>query len=204
MKKLFTLTMMLITLAMNAQDYAYASNPVSEVVIFKGMDADGLENALTVPQGGFITFSHIYNTNGTWFWVSPDGTAPINNGLTVNYTALPEGYKFYFQGNGTNTGLTNSFVIVYAHEYSSSGSTFSYSEAELDNSVKLFPNPTTSEVALNSEKTYEIQVFDILGNKVMELVGNSINMEHLSNATYIVNALDVETQESLSYKVIKK
>jgi hypothetical protein len=38
----------------------------------------------------------------------------------------------------------------------------------------------------------------------MELVGNSINMEHLSNATYIVNALDVETQESLSYKVIKK
>ena len=54
------------------------------------------------------------------------------------------------------------------------------------------------------EKTYEIEVFAILGNKVMELVGNSIKMEHLSNATYIVNALDVETQESLSYKVIKK
>jgi hypothetical protein len=115
-------------------------------------------------------------------------------------TALPSGYKFYYEG----TGAANSHVIVYAHEYSSSGSTFSYTEAELNNSVKLFPNPTTSEVALNSEKTYEIEVFDILGNKVMELVGNSINMEHLSNATYIVNALDVETQESLSYKVIKK
>ena len=41
MKKLFTLTIMLITLSMNAQDYAYASNPVSEVVIFKGTDAHG-------------------------------------------------------------------------------------------------------------------------------------------------------------------
>jgi hypothetical protein len=38
----------------------------------------------------------------------------------------------------------------------------------------------------------------------MELVGNSINMEHLSNATYKVNALGLESQESLGYKVIKK
>jgi hypothetical protein len=202
MKKLFTLTIMLITLSMNAQDYAHASNPVSEVVIFKGSDANGLENALTVPEGGFITFSSVYDTNGSWVWAFPDGTASDNDDINMNYTALPEGYKFYFDGSGP--GLANSFVIVYAHEYSSSGSTFSYTEAELNNSVKLFPNPTTSEVALNSEKTYEIEVFDILGNKVMELVGNSINMEHLSNATYIVNALDVETQESLSYKVIKK
>ena len=49
----------------------------------------------------------------------------------------------------------------------------------------------------------KLRVFDILGNKVMGMTGNSINMEHLSNATYIVNALDVETQESLSYKVIR-
>ena len=203
MKKLFTLTIMLITFAMNAQDYSHVSNPVSEVVIFKGTDADGLENALTVPEGGFITFCNVYGTTGSWLWVVPDGTtSATNDDIYTNHTALPEGYKFYFDGGGS--GPANSFVIVYVHEYASSGSTFSYSGAGLDNSVKLFPNPTTSEVALNSEKTYEIQVFDILGNKVMELVGNSINMEHLSNATYIVNALDVESRESLSYKVIKK
>ena len=199
MKKLFTLTIMLITLSMNAQDYAYASNPVSEVVIFKGTDAHGEENALTVPEGGFITFSQ---KEGDWRFMGPNNEEFNYCQIYENQTALPTGYKFYF--NGDAFGAANSHVIVYAHEYASSGSTFSYTEAELDNSVKLFPNPTTSEVALNSEKTYEIEVFDILGNKVMELVGNSINMEHLSNATYIVNALDVETQESLSYKVIKK
>tara|TARA_S200000501_G_scaffold214592_1_gene201510 strand:- start:136 stop:549 length:414 start_codon:yes stop_codon:yes gene_type:complete len=127
------------------------------------------------------------------------------SGIVESGTALPSGYKFYYNRQGESSNYTAySHVIVYAHEYASSGSTFSYTEAELNNSVKLFPNPTTSQVALNSEKTYEIEVFDILGNKVMELVGNSINMEHLSNATYIVNALDVESRESLSYKVIKK
>jgi hypothetical protein len=197
MKKLFTLTIMLITLSMNAQDYGHVSNPVVDVAIFKGSDAQGIENALTVPEGVFITFNY---KNGDWKWAFPDGTTPGNdNDISSSYTVLPEGYKFYYPESQNNANIS-----VSVHEYASSGSTFSYSEAELDNSVKLFPNPTTSEVALNSEKTYEIEVFDILGNKVMELVGNSINMEHLSNATYIVNALDVESRESLSYKVIKK
>jgi len=40
---------------------------------------------------------------------------------------------------------------------------------------------------------YQIEVYDLLGNKVMELTGNTIDMEHLSSATYIVNALDLET-----------
>ena len=197
MKKLFTLTIMLITLAMNAQDYGHVSNPVVDVAIFKGSDAQGIENALTVPDGVFITFNYKY---GDWKWAFSDGTAPGNdNEISIGYTVLPEGYKFYYPESQNNANIS-----VSVHEYASSGSTFSYTEAELDNSVKLFPNPTTSEVALNSEKTYEIEVFDILGNKVMELVGNSISMEHLSNATYIINALDVESRESLSYKVIKK
>ena len=194
MKKLFTLTIMLITLSMNAQDYSHVSNPVVDVAIFKSSEANGPENALTVPDGYFVT---IADETGAWYWTFPEGSQFQEN-IVVGKTSLPEGFKFFSNSNN------DDHIIVYVHEYASSGSTFSYTEAELDNSVKLFPNPTTSEVALNSEKTYEIEVFDILGNKVMELVGNSINMEHLSNATYIVNALDMETQESLSYKVIKK
>ena len=200
MKKQFTLTMLFITLSINSQDYAHISNPLVDVAIYKGSDANSLENALTVSAGTFITFS---SKNGDWLWAFPDGStsgyANINPGLTV----LPEGYKFYYDGNSNDNG-EYYHLIVTIHEYASSGSTFSYTEAELNNRVKLFPNPITSEVALNSEKNYKIEVFDILGNKIMELVGNSINMEHLSRATYIVNAVDVVSQESLSYKVIKK
>ena len=38
----------------------------------------------------------------------------------------------------------------------------------------------------------------------MSSFGNSINMAHLSNSTYIINALDEETNERFLYKVIKK
>jgi len=201
MKKVLLLLILALTFTGYSQNSNYpapamVSNPVVDVAIFQDYEANGVENALIVPEG---TFATIPFAGSYWSWTFPeyDGTA---YSITNEYaTILPEGYKFYnsYPGDG-------AIIIVYLHEYASSESTFSYNEVELDKSVKLFPNPTTSEVALNSEKTYEIEVFDILGNKVMELVGNSINMEHLSNATYIVNALDVESRESLSYKVIKK
>ena len=67
------------------------------------------------------------------------------------------------------------------------------------NEYFIYPNPTTNELVLNSDKVYQIEIFDLFGNKVMEFKGNSINVEHLSSATYIVNAIDLETKESLSY-----
>jgi hypothetical protein len=43
----------------------------------------------------------------------------------------------------------------------------------------------------------------MLGNKVMALTGNNINMAHLSTATYIVKATDKSNNEELTYKVVK-
>ena len=67
----------------------------------------------------------------------------------------------------------------------------------------LYPNPTSSLLALNSDKEYDIEVYDMAGNKVMVLKGNTIDMSHLSSATYIVKALDKVENEEVSYKVVK-
>ena len=71
------------------------------------------------------------------------------------------------------------------------------------NRPTLYPNPTSSLLALNSEKEYDIEVYDMAGNKVMALTGNTIDMSHLSSATYIVKALDKVENEEVSYKVVK-
>ena len=71
------------------------------------------------------------------------------------------------------------------------------------NSPTLYPNPTSSLLALNSDKEYDIEVYDMAGNKVMALTGNMIDMSHLSSATYIVKALDKVENEEVSYKVVK-
>jgi hypothetical protein len=41
------------------------------------------------------------------------------------------------------------------------------------------------------------------GNKLMSLSGNSINIEHLSAATYIIEAKDKSSNEKLTYKFLK-
>ena len=72
-----------------------------------------------------------------------------------------------------------------------------------NSTIKIYPNPTTSILTIEGNKEYQIKVYDLLGNKVLETQGNSINMEHLSTATYIVKATDKSNNEELTYKVVK-
>ena len=69
--------------------------------------------------------------------------------------------------------------------------------------ISIYPNPTTSIVILQGDKQYDIEVYTIQGKKVMALTGNTIDMSHLSSATYIVKALDKVENEEVSYKVVK-
>ena len=69
--------------------------------------------------------------------------------------------------------------------------------------ITIYPNPTTSIVTLQGGKQYDIGVYTLQGKKVMALTGNTIDMSHLSSATYIVKALDKVENEEASYKVVK-
>jgi hypothetical protein len=114
--------------------------------------------------------------------------------------------NLFFKGGTKFTFVENYFrVIIY--EYSLDGNSLSYNETETiknkSNTPILFPNPTSSLLTLNSDKEYNIEVYDMAGNKVMALTGNTIDMSHLSSATYIVKALDKVENEEVSYKVVK-
>ena len=74
---------------------------------------------------------------------------------------------------------------------------------DYSNAITIYPNPTTSIVNLKGDKQYDIEVYTLQGKKVMALTGNTIDMSHLSSATYIVKALDKLGNEEVSYKVVK-
>ena len=127
--------------------------------------------------------------------------------MNINYTLgdfIPSGTKFFYFTSSANQILKS---ILKIREYSLDGNSFSYNEPETiknnSNTPVLFPNPTSSLLALNSDKEYDIEVYDMAGNKVMALTGNTIDMSHLSSATYIVKALDKAQNEEVSYKVVK-
>ena len=104
-----------------------------------------------------------------------------------------ERLRAYIYSEGNTQGLSVRFV-----RNASTASTNNYS-----NAITIYPNPTTSIVNLQGGKEYDIEVYDMAGNKVMALTGNKIDMSHLSSATYIVKALDKVENEEVSYKVVK-
>ena len=119
----------------------------------------------------------------------------------------------YYTGGETldvNRGGSNSQIkfryMIYKFKINSQAVLASVSSEIIENKFNrptLYPNPTSSLLALNSDKEYDIEVYDMAGNKVMALRGNTIDMSHLSSATYIVKALDKVENEEVSYKVVK-
>ena len=126
-----------------------------------------------------------------------------DDGLPIQLYLFPQGTKIY--APSLNNSLSLRVILIY--EFSYSNNSLSHNEPKAiqnnSNSPVLFPNPTSSLLALNSNKEYDIEVFDMAGNKVMALTGNNINMAHLSTATYIVKATDKSNNEELTYKVVK-
>ena len=82
-------------------------------------------------------------------------------------------------------------------------SSLSVASVDLKTAPTLYPNPTNSQLSLNSDQNYKIEVYDLNGRKVMETTGNKLNMSVLSNATYLVKAFDKLTKETNTYRVVK-
>jgi hypothetical protein len=189
--------------------------PVSEVIVINKFNPN-----YTVPQGKVaqLVSSSAFNLG------SPETMEPagdnLNNGsaltprldicvrlIFVNdiwdenstiygNTVLPEYTQInMFDGACWNSAYT---FVVFALE----AQNLAYN-APNQTTPTLYPNPTSSLLALNNDKEYDIEVYDMAGNKVMALTGNTIDMSHLSSATYIVKALDKVENEEVSYKVVK-
>ena len=120
-----------------------------------------------------------------------------------------------FKGNWLNKNLvlklteTNEYYSFVMTSWEKRGG-FSYTRSstalsitDYSNTLTVYPNPTTSILIIEGNIEYQIKVYDLLGNKVLETQGNSINMEHLSTATYIVKVTDKSNKKERTYKILK-
>ena len=120
-----------------------------------------------------------------------------------------------FKGNWLNKNLvlklteTNEYYSFIMTSWEKRGG-FSYTRSSTalsindnSNTLTVYPNPTTSILIIEGNIEYQIKVYDLLGNKVLETQGNSINMEHLSTATYIVKVTDKSNKKERTYKILK-
>ena len=68
----------------------------------------------------------------------------------------------------------------------------------------LFQNPTDSVLFLNTNIPHKIEVYDLGGRKIIESIGVEIDISSLSNATYVVKIIDLQSDEFISKKIIKE
>ena len=154
-----------------------------------------------VPQGKIYQLNDVINGDMSYIgylsiW---NNNFPENNySFDINKsTLLSEGTRIELKVDGPHLNSFYEFLV-----YDVSQLSLAYNNRS-ETTPTLYPNPTSSLLALNSEKEYDIEVYDMAGNKVMALTGNTIDMSDLSSATYIVKALDKIENEEVSYKVVK-
>jgi len=146
-------------------------------------------NGLTVPDGKL------------WYIQQVQSSQYVNVKLGENtiYLAtggvVPEGTILWQSGS--------TYLNIIEYDLDAQTTALNTNDIKLDNKMQLFPNPTNSRLSLNSEKDYNIEVFDLTGRKIMEAQGNNLDMSNLSKATYIVKAFDKASKETYSYKVIR-
>ena len=171
-----------------------------------------LQDVINTVPNGEVWYVYLENdisnsVNGIEFNISTESL----NGISSYYMPSTMSSGYFTEGESiTISNYSNgSFFMryfVFKFKINSQAVLASASSEIIENKFDrptLYPNPTSSLLALNSDKEYDIEVYDMAGNKVMALTGNTIDMSHLSSATYIVKALDKVENEEVSYKVVK-
>ena len=131
----------------------------------------------------------IVDRMGSMFDGATSFNQDISNWYVTNIASEPDSFS-------TNSALSQSYKPVWG--------TCPTASVNDQNQlfISIYPNPTTSIVTLQGDNEYDIEVYTLQGKKVMALTGNTIDMSHLSSATYIVKALDKVENEEVSYKVV--
>ena len=205
MKKL-VLAFLLTSLASYSQTINW-DLPIKNIIPVDFYNHKSEATALIIPAGKICM---IQNTGNMSFFVKPNSYSYEKIMPSFNYSVANNNGFFLIGGTKVWTGdsLTSFDSIVNIIEFvepSTQTGTLALNEIkEINNKIELFPNPTNSIIALNSEKNYTIEIYDMQGQIVMKDKGNTVDLSNLSNAVYILKAYDNYEKTTTSYKVVKK
>lgn len=127
---------------------------------------------------GFVAIGNVTPTSG--------GNTYIDHQFTIPAAALPQPFCLAFRFGGT-------LVRCYIDDVSITGATAAIDDADLP-VCRLYPNPATGSVTIESDKTCEVSLYDAMGRNVMLLrltAGiNNIDVSALATGVYYLKPSD--------------
>lgn len=118
------------------------------------------------------------------------------NGRWKSYTGLVD------PSENTVTVTFNNPVSFNSITASQAGKTLTIENINLVDEILIYPNPTANKIFIQYDNDFNVQLYDVVGKKVLSTSDKSINMNSFKSGTYILK-LTNEQNESHSFKIIK-
>jgi hypothetical protein len=118
------------------------------------------------------------------------------NGRWKSYTGLVD------PSENKVTVTFNNPVSFNSITASQAGKTLTIENINLVDEILIYPNPTANKIFIQYDNDFNVQLYDVVGKKVLSTSDKSINMNSFKSGTYILK-LTNEQNESHSFKIIK-
>ncbi|MFY0483613.1 glycosyl hydrolase [Flavobacterium sp. PLA-1-15] len=153
-------------------DYTFATSGTDVTVTFEMLDTDKVGVVAYLWQQTPFAETQMTNVSGLTFSKTLTAQTP---GATITYAV-----KFAFAGG---LAVTKYFSYVVGDNCD-----LGIDENELNNSITMYPNPATNTVNIDSKGTTvsKVELYSVLGSKVLETAESKINIENLSSGIYLV------------------
>jgi uncharacterized delta-60 repeat protein len=179
------------TVTWTVKDASNKTATATQIVTVKGIDATITNNA------GILTAVELEATY-KWLECNNGTSTAILNENNVSFTPKKTGsYSVEITKNGCSATST-------CYEVKTLGT----KDFDLENSLKLFPNPTKEFVTIetNALNNTKLKIFDVNGqfilSKVLKTNSNTVNISHLASGVYIFE-ISNDNGKAIK-KVIKK
>ncbi len=147
--------------------------------------------------GGYVWTQHSYFTEGIGNEVGFNYRTYMITTSNINNASQEQWGSFLTINNSTISAVTSNTCSQTV------GLKNNYYLTE----IKVYPNPAQNEITISlgtlADKNYCINVFDLLGNKVLVSNNKTFKIDNLQNGTYIVKCFNIDTKETIVTKFIK-
>ncbi len=159
----------------------------------------------------YNVYDIVVDTNGKAFLLNNDSASittienPTDANPILTFTAIenpnsvlpsldhyrPVTLTIDSEGSVWTHASQNTFKLIdndFATQYIPNPSALSISDYELASQVKIYPNPTTEFINIESTKTIDkLELYDLLGKRVSQTrQSNQIKINHLPNGVYLL------------------
>jgi hypothetical protein len=124
----------------------------------------------------------LQSSDGSWTSYTPTSMDTDNNTISYDFTSAV------------------SFKAITA---SSSSATLTITDDDLLDNIRVFPNPTMDYINIMSPDTYNAEIFNATGQKLISTNKNKIDIRFISNGNYFLK-IKADNNNIKTFTIIKK